>query len=66
LAQEIEGIGGRVKMKGRRVVRVGAVVREWEDERDGNEPMLGREKGGDARSWCSWWERVVLGKKDRL
>jgi len=66
LAQEIEGIGGRVKMKGRRVVRVGAVVREWEDERDGNEPMLGREKGGDARCWCSWCERVVLGKKDRL
>lgn len=63
--QEIEGIGGVVKKKVRKRVRVGKTVKEWEDERDGKEDVLGRESRGEARSWCGWCERVVWGKKDR-
>ncbi|TKA74457.1 hypothetical protein B0A49_08763, partial [Cryomyces minteri] len=63
LAQEMEGIGGVVKKKVRKRVRVGATVKEWEDERERG-GYLGREQKGLVRSWCSWCERVVLGKKD--
>ncbi|KAK5283324.1 hypothetical protein LTR16_005496, partial [Cryomyces antarcticus] len=63
LAQEMEGIGGVVKKKVRKRVRVGATVKEWEDERERG-GYLGREQNGLVRSWCSWCERVVLGKKD--
>ena len=34
MAQEIEGIGGVVKKKVKKRVKVGAVVKEYEDERD--------------------------------
>lgn len=61
--QEIEGIGGVMKKKVKKVVRVGAVVKEYEDERDkGN--FLGREKKGANRSWCAWCERVVPSTND--
>lgn len=61
--QEVEGLGGIVKKKYRKREKVGGTVREWEDEREGKE-VLGREKGGEERSWCGWCGRVVLGGRD--
>jgi hypothetical protein len=63
--QEMEGIGGVVKKKVRRRVLVGDVVQEFEEEREGG-AYLEREQEGVDRSWCSWCNRVVLGKKDVL
>ncbi|KAJ9661982.1 hypothetical protein H2201_006271 [Coniosporium apollinis] len=63
LMQEIEGIGGVVKKKVKRRVRVGAVVREHEDERDTGS-YLRREQQGLVRSWCAWCERVIPDMKD--
>lgn len=63
--QEIEGIGGVVKKKVRKRIRVGKTVKEWEDERDGKEEVLRRESRGEARSWCGWCGRLIWGKKDR-
>lgn len=63
--QEIEGIGGVVKKKIRKRIRVGKTVKEWEDERDGKEEVLRRESRGEARSWCGWCGRLIWGKKDR-
>jgi len=60
---EIEGIGGVVKRKLVRMVRVGACVPEWEDEKARGE-VLGREVAGRVRSWCGWCWRVIPGKKD--
>lgn len=60
---EIEGIGGVVKTKLLRTVRVGACVPEWEDEKNTGE-ILGREVEGRSRSWCGWCYRVIPGKKD--
>lgn len=64
-AQEIEGIGGVVKMKLKKQVRVGECVKIYEDERDKSIRWLDREVSGKLRSWCSWCERVVLGEKDK-
>merc|ERR1712072_1584843 len=61
--QEIVGIGGRVKRKVKKRVYVGAIVKEYEDERL-NGKFLSREQNGANRSWCSWCCRVVPGKKD--
>lgn len=63
-AQEIEGIGGRRVMKVKRRVRVGAVVKEYENEREHREPYLTREKEGASRAWCAWCDRVVPSKRD--
>ncbi|GME25689.1 Zinc finger FYVE/PHD-type protein [Neofusicoccum parvum] len=63
-AQEIEGIGGRRVMKVKRRVRVGAVVKEYEDERERREPYLTREKEGANRAWCAWCSRVVPSRRD--
>ena len=63
LRQEIEGIGGVVKKKVKKRVRVGKTVREYEDERERAE-YLGREIRGESRSWCGWCDRVVLGSKE--
>lgn len=63
LMQEIEGIGGVVKKKVKKRVKVGAVVKEYEDERNHGD-YLSREHGGQNRSWCSWCERIVPGHKD--
>lgn len=67
---EIEGIGGIVKRKIVRMVRIGACVPEWEDEKSHyNVPsasrVLGHEVRGEIRSWCGWCLRVVPGQKDR-
>ncbi|KAI9813264.1 MAG: hypothetical protein M1827_004206 [Pycnora praestabilis] len=61
--QEVEGIGGVVKRKVRKRVKLGKVVDEYEDEREKRE-ILGRERGGENRSWCAWCWRVVPGEKD--
>ncbi|KAI9849950.1 MAG: hypothetical protein M1837_000164 [Sclerophora amabilis] len=63
--QEIEGIGGVVKKKIKRMERVGMVVNEWADERVGKGGWLAREKTGEERSWCGWCGRVVPGLTDR-
>ncbi|KAF7543173.1 hypothetical protein G7Z17_g10948 [Cylindrodendrum hubeiense] len=61
---EIEGIGGVVKRKRVRMVRVGACVPEWDDERGIGNKIMGREIRGARRSWCGWCWRVVPGDKD--
>lgn len=61
--QEIVGIGGKVKTKVKKRVPVGAIVKEYEDERE-SEEFLKREQSGQNRSWCSWCQRVIVGKKD--
>ena len=61
--QEIVGIGGKVKKKVHKRVLVGAIVKEYEDERI-TENFLEREKTGQNRSWCSWCVRVAVGRKD--
>lgn len=54
--QEMVGIGGQVKKKVKKMVVVGAAVKEYEDERaDGS--YLRREQTGVNRSWCSWCAR---------
>lgn len=57
--QEVEGLGGVVKKKFRKRERVGRTVKEWEDEREGKEDILGREKRGECRSWCGWCGKLV-------
>jgi hypothetical protein len=64
LRHEIEGIGGVVKKKLVRMVKVGACVTEWADEKEGGRHLM-REREGKARSWCGWCWRVVPGEKDR-
>ena len=64
LRQEIEGIGGVVKKKVKKRVKVGATVKEHEDERE-KAGYLEREAKGLERSWCGWCERVISGAKDR-
>lgn len=63
--QEIEGIGGVVKQKVKRRVKVGRAVREFEDERE-CAGYLGRERRGEERSWCGWCARVVPGERDLI
>lgn len=63
--QEIEGVGGVVKRKIKKLVLLGKRVPEHEDERSQAVRYLSREEDGDVRSWCSWCERVVPSKKDR-
>ena len=65
LTQEIEGIGGVLKVKHKRQVRVGECIKLYEDEREKSILYLEREVTGKLRSWCSWCERVVLGEKDK-
>ncbi|KAK4229598.1 hypothetical protein QBC38DRAFT_97122 [Podospora fimiseda] len=60
---EIEGIGGVVKKKLVRMVKVGACVPEWDDERARGE-IMGREVKGERRSWCGWCWRVIPSKQD--
>ncbi|KAI0206741.1 hypothetical protein F4808DRAFT_454658 [Astrocystis sublimbata] len=61
---EIEGIGGVVKTKLVRMMRVGACVPEWEDEKHRGQ-ILEREISGGRRSWCGWCLRVIPGAKDK-
>jgi hypothetical protein len=60
---EIEGIGGVVKRKLVRMVRVGACVPEFADERTKHD-VLGHEASGRVRSWCGWCWRVVPSNGD--
>lgn len=62
---EIEGIGGVVKRKLVVMVKVGACVPEWEDEKEQGK-FLVREAQGHARSWCGWCWRIVPGAKDMV
>lgn len=49
--QEIVGIGGTMKTTVRKRVPVGAIVKEYEDERDDKADFLSREHSGQNRSW---------------
>lgn len=60
---EVEGIGGVMKKMRVRMVKVGACVPEWEDERAKGE-ILGREVQGRRRSWCGWCRRVIPSRTD--
>ncbi|KAK4104656.1 hypothetical protein N658DRAFT_418362 [Parathielavia hyrcaniae] len=60
---EVEGIGGVMKKLRVRMVKVGACVPEWDDERARGE-VLGREVQGRRRSWCGWCRRVIPSRKD--
>ena len=60
---EIEGIGGVMKKKLVKMVKVGACVPEFGDEKEMRK-FLVREVDGRARSWCGWCWRVVPGVKD--
>jgi hypothetical protein len=60
---EIEGIGGVMKKKLVKMVKVGACVPEYGDEKEMGK-FLVREVDGRARSWCGWCWRVVPGVKD--
>jgi len=62
--QEMEGVGGVVKKKVKKLIAVGAWVAENEDERDGKRKYLDREVQSCVRSWCAWCERVIPSKKD--
>ncbi len=64
LTQEVEGIGGVVKKKVKRRIKVGATVWEFDDER-GSGNYLEREASGRERSWCGWCGRIVKGQRDR-
>jgi hypothetical protein len=64
LRQEVEGIGGVVKKKVKKRVRIGATVWEFDDER-GSGKYLEREASGRERGWCAWCGRVVKGQRDR-
>lgn len=61
---EIEGIGGVVKTKLVRMLRVGACVPEWEDEKSKGQ-ILEKEISGGRRSWCGWCSRVIPGARDK-
>lgn len=62
--QEIEGIGGVVKKKVKKRVKVGATVWEFEDERASGK-YLERESRGKLRGWCGWCGRVCPGEEDQ-
>lgn len=62
--QEIEGIGGHLKSKSKKLVKVGATVYEFRDERESGK-YLAREASGELRAWCSWCSRVCPGRQDR-
>ncbi|RDL37587.1 uncharacterized protein BP5553_05020 [Venustampulla echinocandica] len=62
---EIEGIGGVVKKKLVRMVKVGACVPEWGAENHVGK-FLVREVEGRARSWCGWCWRVIPGPDDTI
>jgi hypothetical protein len=64
LSQELEGIGGVMKKKVKKRIKVGATVKEYEDERETGR-YLEREQEGLERSFCYWCLRVVPGEKDR-
>ncbi|KAK2827849.1 hypothetical protein FQN49_007279 [Arthroderma sp. PD_2] len=58
LRQEIEGIGGVVKQKVKKRVRVGASVEERDDDRE-TATYLKQETSGAVRSLCGWCSGIV-------
>ncbi|KAM0510290.1 hypothetical protein ACHAPB_000640 [Verticillium nonalfalfae] len=62
---EIEGIGGVVKKKLVRMVRVGACVPEWEDEKS-KRKIMNRERSHQVRSFCGWCYRVIPSKSEKM
>jgi hypothetical protein len=67
VAQEVEGVGGIVKMKVKKLVMVGAEVDGLEEDVLESDPYGKKsEKRWQTgeRSWCSWCERVVPGTND--
>ncbi|KAF2434727.1 hypothetical protein EJ08DRAFT_626818 [Tothia fuscella] len=63
--QEMEGLGGVMKRKIKKLQLIGASVAVGDDGRDGKSKYLEREMQGKQRSWCAWCDRVVPSKKDR-
>ncbi|KAH6690597.1 hypothetical protein F5X68DRAFT_71174 [Plectosphaerella plurivora] len=61
---EIEGIGGVVKKKLVRMVRVGACVPEWEEDRS-RSGIMRREREHQVRTLCGWCYRVVPSAADK-
>lgn len=61
---QIEGIGGQLRTKLVKMVRVGASVPEWSDEQS-RRVILEKEIKGEARSWCGWCWRPIPGEKDQ-
>ncbi|KIV83024.1 hypothetical protein PV11_05085 [Exophiala sideris] len=64
LQQEIEGIGGVVKKKVKKRMKVGGTVWEYDDERESGK-YLEREAQRRIRSWCAWCNRLCPDEKDR-
>lgn len=64
LRQEIEGIGGVVKQKVKKRVRVGASVEERDDDRE-NATYLKQETSGAVRSRCGWCSGIVPSNVER-
>jgi len=62
-AQEMDGIGGVVKMKVRRLVQIGEAVDECDEEV--GEHILGKEHRKEVRSWCAWCDRIILSSHDQ-
>jgi len=60
---EIEGIGGVMKKKLIKMMKIGACVPEHGEEKMKSVYMV-REAEGQARSWCGWCWRVVPGAND--
>ncbi|CAD6500593.1 BgTH12-06303 [Blumeria graminis f. sp. triticale] len=61
---EIEGIGGVMKKKLVKIVRVGASVSEWRDD-SVVDNFLAKERDGSARSWCAWCRKIIPSIADR-
>ncbi|ROV99616.1 hypothetical protein VPNG_07734 [Cytospora leucostoma] len=61
--QEVEGIGNKIKSVKKKMVRVGACVPEWGDEKMSGQGLR-REVNGQVRSMCGWCSRVLPSKED--
>lgn len=70
--QEVEGVGGAMKGKRKVKVGIGGWVTGWDIQGDakGSSPKRRRtataQDPSEARSWCGWCERVVLGSRDEM
>ncbi|KAF3491749.1 uncharacterized protein GIQ15_01266 [Arthroderma uncinatum] len=64
LRQEIEGIGGVVKQKVKKRVRVGASVEERDDDRE-TATYLKQETSGAVRSRCGWCSGIVPSNSEK-
>lgn len=60
---EVEGIGGVIKKTMVKMVKIGACVPEYREERQ-NSLLMQREIQGRVRSWCGWCWRVIPSRKD--